>query len=215
MIIEVEQRSAEWLAMRVGSCTASRVGDVIAKLQVNAKSGKKGEPKACRGAYLKEIICERLTGLSADHYVSTYMENGMDWEPLARAAYEMSTGRETIDGGYAIHPHIKHFGASPDFLVGEDGCGEIKCLKAENHLSIIEGGVIPEAYLPQMTAELACADRQWNDFVSYNKDFPKHMRLFVRRLERTAVVNETIAAMELEVSGFLMEVDAAIESYRI
>lgn len=205
MLIAVEQRSTEWLQMRAGSCTASRVGDVIAKLSKASKNGKAGEPKASRAAYMKELVCERLTGLTSDHYVSPYMEVGIDSEELARAAYESKFDVETQDGGYAMHPTIEWFGASPDFLCGDDGCGEIKCLKAENHLAILRGGVIPDEYLPQMIGELACTERKWNDFVSYNKDFPKGMKLFVRRLWRDEKVEAVIAAMEEEVIAFLKE----------
>jgi hypothetical protein len=54
---------------------------------------------------------------------------------------------------------------------------------------------------------MACAERQWCDFVSYDPRLPKKLQLFVRRLERDT---ERIKHMEIEVMRFLAEVDEAI-----
>ena len=215
MIVEIEQRTPEWLAMRCGMVTASRLGDVIKKLAVNCKSGKKGEPAATRANYAIELACERLTGFSADHYVTPYMEWGMEWEEVARAAYQIATGLDIQDGGFAIHPQIEQFGASIDFRVGTDGGGEIKCLKAENHYRIVTEGVIPDEHLTQMVGEMACYDLNWIDFVAFNKYFPKKQRLFVKRLWRDETVNETIGSLLAEIKDFLREVRQKQEQFTI
>lgn len=198
----IEQQTPEWLQMRTGMVTASRVADVIAKRQKGI-----GELK-CRADYRTEIITEILTGRSAEHYVTPAMEFGIENEPLGRAAYEMRLDREIQDGGFHIHDRIPRFGASPDGLINDDGLVEIKCPTTATHVEWIVAGVTPEEYQPQMLAEMACTGRLWCDFVSFDPRLPKKLQLFVRRFLRD---DERIAAMETEVLKFLEEVIATIK----
>jgi putative phage-type endonuclease len=202
MIEGIEQQTPEWLQMRVGMVTASRMADVIAKRKTGI-----GE-LACRAAYRGEIIVEILTGRSAEHYVTPAMEWGIENEPVARAAYEMRLDVETEPGGFAIHDQIPRFGASPDGLIGDDGMLEIKCPTTAVHIGYIIAGTTPEEYQPQMLAEMACTGRRWCDFVSFDPRLPKKLQLFVRRFQRN---DERIAAMESEVLTFLEEVIATIK----
>jgi putative phage-type endonuclease len=200
-LVEVEQGSAEWLLMRVGCVTGSRMADVMAKLK-----RKDGEAQ-CRQDYKSEIICETLTGLSSPHYVSKDMEWGIENEIFARSVYEVEVG--TVEPvGFALHPKIKRFGASPDGLVGTDGLVEFKCPNTSTHIEYILRGVVPAEYHWQMLAEMACAERQWCDFVSYDPRLPKKLQLFVRRFARD---EQRIAEMEVEVVKFLAEVDEQID----
>lgn len=196
----LEQGTPEWLAMRVGIVTGSRVADVMAKLS------RKNAEAASRQAYKAELVCEMLTGLSAEHYVSPAMQWGIDTEIFARNAYEVEVGSfEQV--GFALHPKIKRFGASPDGLVGSDGLVEFKCPTTGTHIDYIVRGEVPAEYQWQMLAEMACAERQWCDFVSFDPRLPKKFQLFVRRFERD---NVRIAQMEEEVTKFLAEVDEQI-----
>lgn len=204
--VDVDQNSVDWLQMRCGCPTASHAYDITAK----AKRQKEGDPPkylACRSNYKKSKVREWLTGLSADGYVSPYMERGLEVEPLARAAYEMQTGCDVEKGGIFIHDKITKFMASPDGRIGDDGLLEVKYLTGStteaNHLDLLEGAEIPEEYKLQMTAQMACSGRQWVDFVSYDPDMPKHLQLFVKRFPRDPV---RIEKMEREVVQFLTEV---------
>ena len=184
-IIDCEQGSAEWLQARCGRITASRLSDVTAYL----KSGK-GEMKA-RADYRMDLVAERLTGLTEPYYVSPEMKWGTKHEPMARALYEVATGAEVDQIGFALHPVYDFAGASPDALVGSDGGLEIKCPKTTTHLAYMMAGEVPEEYRPQMYWNMVCCERLWWDFVSYcPKDpidderlmLPDHLRLFVKRL---------------------------------
>jgi len=199
-LVEVEQRSAEWLAMRVGCVTGSRMSDVMAKLK-----RKEGEAQS-RQDYKAQIVCEILTGRAAEHYVSPAMEWGMENEIFARNAYEVAVG-DIEPVGFALHSAIKRFGASPDGLVGTDGLVEFKCPNTSTHIDYVLTGVVPAEYQWQMLAEMACSERQWCDFVSYDPRLPKRLQLFVRRFERD---DSRIAEMEAEVEKFLAEVDEQI-----
>lgn len=201
-LIDVDQQTPEWLLMRTGMVTASRVADVIAK----RKKGD-GELK-CRADYRAEVISEILTGRSSEHYVTPAMEWGIEHEQEARANYELRLDREIQPGGYAIHDRIPRFGASPDGLIGDDGCVEFKCPTTATHIEWMIAAVVPEEHKPQMDAEMACANRKWCDFVSFDPRLPKKLQLFVRPYLRDEA---RIAAMEEEVLKFLEEVIETIK----
>ena len=200
MIVEIQQQTAEWLQMRVGAVTASRVADVMAK----SKSSKE---LACRKDYRAELVCERLMGLKYEHYVTPAMEWGIEHEKLARAAYEMETGLMTEPGQLALHDRIKWLMASPDGLVGEHGLVEFKCPTTATHIEYFTAGVVPEEYHWQMLCQMACAQRDWCDFVSYDPRLPPALQLFIRRLPWD---QERIEAMEAEVEKFVAEIEDSI-----
>lgn len=201
---DVNQRDVDWLKMRTGCTTASRMFDIVDRLKVNSKSGAKGDYKAGRRSYMIELICERLTGRASEHFVTEWMRRGQEDEELALEAYEQYSGEELGNGGFFIHDSIEYFGASPDALVGDAGLLELKNLKAENHYEILRGGQIPEKFIWQMNAQLACApEREWVDYGSYCKEMlsPK-LRLFIRRHHRD---RERVAQVEAEVEKFNAE----------
>jgi hypothetical protein len=203
--VDVDQRDVDWLKMRIGCTTASRMFEITDRLKVNSPTGaKKGDYKKSRRDYMIELICERLTGRASEHFVSDWMARGIDDEDLARAAYEKETGAEVTNGGFYLHDSIEYFGASPDGNVGDKGLLELKNLKPEKHYAFLRGGPIPEEYIWQCNAQLACApEREWVDYGSYCKEMlsPK-FRLFVRRHHRD---KERVAEVEAEVRKFNAE----------
>ena len=200
-ILDCEQRTDEWRMIRCGKVTGSRITDVLAKVK---------DPKAeaaTRRSYRAEIIAEILTGLPVESYISPAMQWGIDTEPFARAAYELTCNTTVDNVGFAIHPHLPRFGSSPDGTIGEDGLVEIKCPNTATHIDYILAGAVPTDYQAQMLAEMACTGRQWCDFVSFDPRLPRHLQLFVRRFSR----DETrIAEIEQKVAKFLAEVDDVI-----
>lgn len=197
--IDCEQGSELWAAARSGLVTASRCADMIAKI-------KKGE-SASRRNYRTELIVEILTGQPYPQYVSQEMQWGTDQEPFGRAAYEMQRDVLVETCGFVLHPMIPRFGASPDGLVGDDGMIQVKCPNTATHLGWMLAGIVPAEYAPQMFAEMACAGRQWSDFVSFDPRLPSHLQLFIRRLERD---DKLIAALEAEVGKFNAEIDETL-----
>jgi hypothetical protein len=196
-LIDIEQGTAEWLALRVGKVTSSRICDVLATIQ------KKGEA-AARKNYRAEIVCEILTGVAVQEYVTREMQWGIDQEQFGRAAYELQQEVLVSPIGFAVHPFIERFGASPDGLVGDDGLVEIKCPSTATHLEYLLAGVVPAEYEPQMLTAMACSGRKWCDFVSFDPRLPLHLQLFVRRLQRD---DTRIADIEGKALKFLGEVD--------
>ena len=201
-VVSQTQGDAEWLAVRCGCVSSSRIAAVTAKRQRGT-----GE-LAARTDYRQDLVIERLTGNSTDSYVSPAMEWGVETEPLARAAYEIKTSATVERVGFVLHPTIKWAGASPDGLVADDGLVEIKCPNSSTHLSYIMGRVVPEEYRPQIMWQMAVCEREWCDFVSYDPRLPENLQLFVCRMQRD---DAAIAEMEKEVIKFIGEVEQTLE----
>lgn len=193
------QRTEEWFAARLGKVTASRVADVITR----TKTGY----GASRANYMAQLICERLTGKQGETYQNAAMAWGTEQEPFARGAYEARTGLLVEETGFVPHPIITMAGASPDGIIGDHGLVEIKCPNTATHIETLMSDTVPGKYETQMQWQMACTDRKWCDFVSYDPRMPSHMQLFIFRVHRNA---ETIIELEREVEKFLFELDQKV-----
>ena len=192
----MEQRSPEWYAVRLGKVTGSQVSAVLAK-----------RDSATRANYLSELVVERLTGQQAEFFMNDAMQHGIDTEPQARMAYEAHKGVLVDEIGFVNHAVISNFGCSPDGLVGLDGLIEIKCPNSKTHIDTVLSKKAPTKYIPQMMAQMACTGRKWCDFVSFDQRLPEDLQLFVVRVDRD---DQYIANLEKEVSAFLAEVDETL-----
>lgn len=199
----MEQRTDEWFSARLGCVTASRTADVMAK----TKSGY----SASRENYMAQLITERLTGQASDGFSSAAMQWGTETEPQAREAYEFFTGETVEETGFVLHPSIKHFGASPDGLVGKDGLIEIKCPNTATHIDTLLTEKVPSKYMKQMHVQMICTGRDWCDFVSFDPRLPGDMSFWMKRVERDADLCKEI---EAEVSKFLQELAEKIDKLR-
>jgi putative phage-type endonuclease len=197
---EVEQGTPEWFAQRCGKATASRISDIVAK----TKTGY----SASRANYMAQLVVERMTQTVGESYSNTAMEWGTENEPFARAAYEAKTGNLVDQVGSIDHPTIPMSSASPDGLIGEDGCLEIKCPNTSTHIDTLLGAEPVKKYYDQVQWQMRCTDRKWCDFVSFDPRMPAHLQLFVKRIERNDVY---IAELESEVVQFLSEVDDKVK----
>jgi putative phage-type endonuclease len=195
----MEQGTPEWLAIRCGKVTASRMADLMAK----TKSG----PSASRANYMAELIVERLTGKPADMYINVAMQWGTEQEPHARLAYEAKLGVLVNQVAFVPHPKIELSGCSPDGLIDDDGMVEIKCPNTATHIETCITRTVPQKYQTQMQWQMACTGRKWVDFISYDPRLPDNIQLFIKRVERD---DAAIANMEKEVIDFLKELDAKI-----
>ena len=194
------QRSPEWFAARCGSLGASQLADALAK----TKSGW----GASRANLRAKLVVERLTGQQEESFTSAAMQWGVDKEEEARIAYSFLTGRNVVEVGLYKHPTIIGSHASPDGLVDDDGCLEIKCPNSATHIETLKSNQVAHKYLLQMQWQMVCADRQWCDFVSFDPRMPDHLTLYVQRIERD---NDMLAILEAEVSTFLSEVEADVK----
>lgn len=197
---DVKQGSEEWLQSRMGKVTASRVADVLAK----TKSGY----STSRQNYAIELALERITGNRQAFYTNEAMKWGTEKEPFARAAYEAKTMVIVDEVALINHPTIAMAAASPDGVINDDGLVEFKCPIPATHLNTLVTRKPSGDYITQMMWQMACTNRKWCDFASYDPRFPEHLQLVVVRINRDDVA---IKAMEDEVIKFLTEVDAMVQ----
>ena len=198
---DMEQRTDEWYAARLGKVTASSLYKVLAK----TKTGYEAD----RANYMTQLVLERVTGTKADSYSNAAMQWGTETEPQARASYEFRLDVNVTEVGFIDHPKVTMSGASPDGLVGEVGVGmvEIKCPNTNTHLDALLNEDVPSKYVTQMMWQMACAEREWCDFVSFDPRLPENMQLFIKRVERD---DKLIKQLEADVSEFLGEIDETI-----
>ena len=199
----MEQLSPEWFAARLGKVTASRVADILATI----KSGE----SASRRNYKVQIVTERLTQIKTETYMNQAMQDGIDREPTAREIYEHLKDVKVIETGFVNHHTIEMAGASPDGLVGDDGIIEIKCPIETTHTTNLLEKKLPSKYKPQVQFQLACTQRKWCDFISYNPNFEPRLQLSVVRVERD---DEYIEHIEFEILKFLAEVELLINDLK-
>lgn len=207
MATAIEQRTPEWFATRCGKVTASRIADVMAKTKTGWGAG--------RANYMAQLVAERLTGTTEPGFTNAAMQWGTDKEPEARDCYAFDRGLSVVEVAFVGHPSIAMAGASPDGLVDEDGMVEIKCPNTATHIDTLLGAAIDDKYMKQMQFQMACAGRQWCDFVSYDPRLGVEMQLHVRRVPRDDAL---VAEIEEAVTAFIDDLDYKVarltEQYR-
>lgn len=215
----IDQRSEAWFAERAGKITASRMHDVmLPRDREPFKSGpRKGQPKPPPKAltdYAYQLAAERLTGRPRKQIKAAALQWGQDVEPAAVAAYQAETGEIVTMCGFVQHPVYDFIGASPDFLVGDDGGGEIKSPESsEVHLETLLVGLPPE-HIEQIQGGLWVTGRQWWDFVSFHPDFPDHLRTYIQRVQRDdsyiAQLESACLQMEADVQEILSQLQQKV-----
>ena len=195
----MEQRTEEWFAARCGKVTASRVADIIAKTKTGYSTS--------RDNYLAQLVCERMTGKPAESYSNSAMQWGVEQEIYARSAYEAKMDLLVTEVGFIDHPQIAMSGASPDGLAAE-GMVEIKCPNTATHIDTLLSRTVPAKYITQMMWQMACADRPWCDFVSFDPRLPEKHQLFIKRINYDP---EMVNLLENSVIQFLGDVDLKIQ----
>jgi putative phage-type endonuclease len=199
----MEQRTDEWFKSRLGKVTASRIADVVARTRTGYA--------ASRANYMAQLVCERLTGKQAESFSNAAMEWGVEQEGPARDAYSAKVGELVTEVGFISHPTIPMAGASPDGLVGTNGCVEIKCPSTATHIEYLFDRDPPQKYFYQMQWQMACTGTEWCDWVSYDPRLPAELQLLVVRIPRDT---DCITILEREVSEFLAELDGKVSKLK-
>ena len=198
---DIVQGSDAWRQMRLGKVTASRVVDVSAKIKTGWG--------ASRANYMAELIAERLSGVPAEKFTNAAMQWGTENEAAARREYGYRNSLSVDEVPFVPHPRIIMSGASPDGLINTDGLVEIKCPNTATHIDTLLASTVPGKYVTQMQWQMACTERQWCDFVSYDPRLPDDMAFFCKRVERDQLY---ITQLEEMVAEFLAELDAKLNA---
>lgn len=167
-IINCEQRSEQWYAVRCGVPSASNFDKIITT---------KGEPSKQAMKYLYQLAGEKISGKQEEQYTNNAMLRGCEMEAEARQMYQIVNDSIVEEVGFCITEGSYSFGCSPDGLVGQDGIIEIKCPQMATHVGYLLDGGLPTDYFQQVQGQLLVTGRKWCDFVSY---YPGIKPLIVR-----------------------------------
>lgn len=200
-ILMMEQGSPEWFEARCGVVSSSRFKDVIAK-------GRGSAPSKTRESYMKELACERLTGVVQGGFQSEWMERGNELESQARAMLELDKGFDVQQVGFIkMNDDI---GSSTDGLIQEKSVLEIKCPKHTTHLDyLLDNDKLYTTYKAQVQGELWVAQRETAILVSFHPDFPDGKDLLVLEIERD---DKFIALLEEQCLEFVYELKKIVET---
>lgn len=188
--LAIEQNTDEWYKARLGVSTASKYGAFF-------MSGRGAGESTTYRNYVIQTALERITGKRAETVRTKAMDWGHETEQLAADRYEILTGAEAQACGFFYDAALQT-GASPDRLVGDKGLLQIKCPEQAAHLKILKSGEVPSEYRWQMLGEIFVTGREWNDFCSFNPDFPPKAQLVVIRVHRDEELFEQLReAIEL------------------
>ncbi len=159
--LDVEQGTPEWDVGRIGIPTSSNFDRL---LTASCK------PSAQADDYLYELMGEWIHGEKKFVKPTFWMEQGINMEEEARAAYEFITGNKVSTTGVVYQDESRLVGCSPDGLMSKKGL-EIKCPSPIIHLAYLLQGVIPKKYQPQVQGSMWVTGYNRWDFMSYHPNY--------------------------------------------
>ena len=199
IIESCEQGSIEWLSLRLGKITASRVKDVLTK-------GRGTSPSKTAESYMMELIAEILTGNSKPFFENDAMRWGTETEPQARAMYAVNNDFVDVKE-VAFVEHNEQVGISPDGLVGDKGLLEIKCPNTTTQLKRALSDDYSADYKAQIQMQLWVTEREWCDFLSFDPRLDCDAGYLQQRVFRD---EEYIEEMKVKVYAFVEKMNELI-----
>lgn len=163
-IHEVEQGTPEWMDLRIGKITASKVKAI---LNIDGKLKAKGPLQTA----LSKVLAEIETGFSND---SDFMSDAMEWG--VEHEFEVIDKYKTdmfAPIGFATNSKFKYLGCSPDMVFyGENAKFEkgieIKCPNSATHIKWHLDNKIPNEHLHQVLIYFLIFELEKMSFVSYD-----------------------------------------------
>jgi len=138
-IIEVEQGTEEWLNLRKGKITGSKLKDIVV---IRGNSEKDGFYK---------LLADRL---AIDEAYEDPMERGHRLEDDALEMFNTSTRKKAVKSGFWVSEENENMACSPDGVIAKGDkiteAVEIKCLSSGKHLEAWFTKLIPDEYKYQV-----------------------------------------------------------------
>ena len=199
-IIEVQQNTEEWLELRRGRVTGSKLKGLIVKRGTKRKLG------------FYELMAERIS--IPEETGEAPMDRGHRLEDEALELFEKKYNRPTTKVGFCISDSNSSIALSPDALIKSKGkyreAVEIKCLSSARHLQAFFEQEVPSDYEAQvMQYFIVNDDLEKLHLVFYD---PRITRLPMFRIvvEREDVEDTIQAYREYQVAA-LAEIDKMLE----
>ena len=193
----LQQRSPEWFALRLGKITGTRLKKVMSANNLDL---------------IDELIAEDLSQTIEESFTSGAMQRGVDCEPLAMSDYQDTTGNNVKEIGFIEGEYM--MGLSPDGLVMENGkyvgAVEIKCPNTKTHVNYIRLNRMPSAYKYQIFMYFIVVDTlEWLDFVSWD-DRLSVAPMHIIRIKREDILSE-LAEAETKIEEFIAKKDKYLD----
>lgn len=169
---EIEQRSDEWYAARLGKPTASQFGRIIT-------AG--GKPSGQQPLYMSELVGERIfqRPLGKDVSGIAAVKYGIETEAEAAEVLSDILGVDLQPGGFMVEDGGR-YGCSPDRLITTGNrreLVEIKCPEIPRHICNLLFGP-GDDYRAQVQGQLLISGFDAVNFFSYRSDCPpRHVRI--------------------------------------
>jgi putative phage-type endonuclease len=199
IITTMEQGSAEWLAMRLGKVTASKMKDVMS-------NGRGGAPSKMSESYMMELIAERLTGESKPFFENDAMKHGTETEPQARSMFELREGLDVEE--VAFIELNEYVGMSPDGLIGDDGLIEIKCPNTSTQIKRALSDDYAADYKDQIQMQLWVSERKYCYFLSFDPRLDCEAGYLLQKVERD---EEYIKKMADKTAAFVTKMNELLD----
>lgn len=189
---EIEQRTDEWFAARLGRITGSRFPAIMPSSRQKEDAFNDTQLKI-----LKELAVEKLTGIGTEFFTNKYMEWGTETEPLAREYYEMDQWVKVKEVGF--YPFGDNFGDSPDGIIEGVKAVEYKCPKSTTHLDyMLDPDKLLKAYKWQCYGHMIATDLKECDLISFDPRFPEGKKMVIVNIKyEKEEANKLLKRLEL------------------
>lgn len=164
------QRTDEWFVSRRGRLNASELGTALGMNEVFQREGCPSPRELLYTRLRAELAAARGEDVEIPKALDTNTDAlvwGTQHEATAVKTYEKITGEVVELVGSVAHPSIElgsWLSASPDGLVGNNGCIEIKCpFSKRDHAP--SDSPIYYSHRAQMNLQLEVTRRDWVDYV--------------------------------------------------
>lgn len=196
-VLDCEQGSLEWTAIRCGVFSASNFDKLITT---------KGEPSKQAQKYIYRVAAESVSGIKEDSFQSAAMQKGIETEQEAVDFYELDRGIEVQKVGFCLDDS-GFYGCSPDRLVGDEGLLEVKCPLPSTHVDYVMNGGLYQDYFQQVQGQLFITKRKWCDLMSYSRG----LRPIIERVYPDAAFH---AKLDAVIKEALFQFNEAVEKIR-
>ena len=158
ILVDIPQRSQEWLDAICGNVGASSIDKIITT---------KGEPSKSRTDYMMTLAAERITGKGEVGYINQAMLNGIEREAEARSLFEMAHDIEIKQVGLVYKDSLQLCHCSPDGLIDDNSGFEVKNPLSKTHIKYLLDGKLPTEYFCQVQFSLYVTERSSWWFMSH------------------------------------------------
>jgi len=196
LCVMCEQGTDQWLRIRAGKLTASKIGKVI------TSTGKASTAKTV-AEHAERLAAERIAGKNTEQFVSWQMREGIEKEPEARKRYAFEQDQAVAQCGFIVPHEGAQYGYSPDGICA-DRLIEIKCIQPLAYYRALHTDKLPADYMLQIQFGMWITGMAAADFIWYATDGDQ--RPIYRTYEADAELHEQFAE---HVPAFIAEVDAA------